>query len=265
MGMSPFWLVEGCSHGVTCEDVQGEGITVIRLKNDPSMKEAPFSDKVRACAMVEERAAGLNRTVVWMAADTPIVQPPLLADVGTSCDVAVRPVHVRNVGIPVGDNLDDFWQGVYDAAGVEDVTMEVETFVDRQAIRAYFNSHLCAAAPSRGLFREWLRVFRALTQDTGFLSTACSDELHQAFLHQAALGAVIAKKVPADRLRVLPQTYSYPYNLHESVPPAYRAKALDDLVTVVYEHRLKELVSGVGIGVGEPLRSLLSARSETPL
>jgi hypothetical protein len=69
------------------------------------------------------------------------------------------------------------------------------------------------------------------------------------------------KLVPADRIRLLPPTYSYPYNLHASVPAPHRAKVLNDLVTVVYEDRLPELGRSGDIEVREPLRSWLSTRT----
>jgi hypothetical protein len=258
---SAIWIFEGDTAEAPCADLKGKNVEVFGLQVDPSLADFIFSKKVCACASAEEKAAGSGRTIVWMASDALVLKPPALLDLGSSHDAAVRPVHIKNVGAPARTALDGFWKGVYGAAGLEDSSMDVITYVDRQTIRAYFNSHWYAVNPSIGIFREWLRVFGALVQDGGFMSAHCADDPHKIFLHQAVLSAVTLKMVPIDRLRILPPSYSYPYNLHASVSAEDRPRFLDDLVTVVYEDRLAELASPEDIEVREPLRSWLSARA----
>lgn len=220
-----------------------------------------FASKVYACAQAEEMAGAEVRSLIWLSSDCLIIKPPILFDLGSSFDVAVRPVHIRNIGLLATEPLDGYWKKVYEIAGVNDVEAAVESFVDSQHIRAYFNSHALAVNPSKRLFRQWFECFRALVCDLEFQSSYCQDDLHQIFLHQAILSALITTTTDSARTCTLPPDYSYPYNLHGSIPLDRRASALNDSVCITYEDR--SLDPGVvdDISIHEPLRSWLSART----
>jgi hypothetical protein len=76
------------------------------------------------------------------------------------------------------------------------------------------------------------------------------------------LSVIIATSVEAQRIRLLPPTYNYPYNLHGSVSPARRAKALNDLVSFTYEDRSLDPQEVRDIDINEPLRGWLLARKD---
>lgn len=219
-----------------------------------------FSEKVCACAEAEHMAAGTTGSLVWISSDTLVVKPPVLYELGLSHDAAFRPVHLRNIGLPADAPIDAFWRRVCDAVWISDIDQLVESFVDGQTIRAYFNSHSCSVNPSLGLFTAWRDCYEEVVTDSAFQEAACWDELHKVFLHQAVLSAVVVKTVLPGRLRILPPEYSYPYNLHAMVPVPRKAKHFDELVTVVYEDLSVNPTDMTDIGVREPLRSWLSAR-----
>ena len=136
----------------------------------------------------------------------------------------------------------------------------VESYVDGQRLRAYYNSHAFAINPGLGLLRRWAEVFETLVVDGAFQAAACHDARHQVFLHQAVLSTLLATTVDPARLRLLPPEYIYPYNLHAAVPEARQARALDDLVCIAYEDRSLDPAEIEDIAVGEPLRSWLAGR-----
>ena len=115
--------------------------------------------------------------------------------------------------------------------------------------------------PGDGLLRRWLEHFETLVLDEGFQHRACQDEWHQVFLHQAILSTLIVTALVPERIRTLPPTYGYPYNLHPSVPPDRRASALSDLVCVIYEERPVNPSFVDDIAIREPLRSWLESRT----
>ena len=121
-----------------------------------------------------------------------------------------------------------------------------------------FNSHLLSVRPSISLFRRWLTHFETLVMDQEFQSGPCQDELHKIFLHQAVLSALIAGSIDPQRARLLPPGYSYPYHLHQEVPPERRARSLNELVCVAYEDEKLDPDVMNDIGIDEPLRSWLS-------
>jgi hypothetical protein len=202
------------------------------------------------------------QTLIWIDPGCLVIKPPLLFALGQSFDTAVRPVHIRNVGLTHSEPLDGFWKKIYEAVGVKDDTTTVETFVDVQRIRSYFNSHAFAVNPSSGLLRKWLDAFEILVSDEKFQISYCQDELHRIFLHQAVLSALLITSLDQKRIRILPPDYNYPYNLHQSVPLDRRALALNDLVCIAYEDRSLDPNVVDDIEIHEPLRAWLGKNIE---
>jgi len=257
----PVWLFEADPVAAPCASLAGEGVRILPLQVPDTVRHYYYAAKVAACAQAEAMADPNVRSLVWLSADCLIVQPPLRFDLDPSVDAAVRPVHVRNVGLDATAPLDDFWSGVYDAVGVQDIQRTVVTFIGGRRIRAYYNSHILAVHPARGLLRRWLALFESLVCDRAFQSCACQDTLHQVFLHQAALSALLVTAFDPGCVRELPPDYSYPYNLHHDVPPARRARALDDLVCVACEGRTLDPAAVQDIVIHDPLRAWLAAHA----
>jgi hypothetical protein len=254
----PIWLFEADSQGVPCNSLNNLDVRVLPLTVSDTMRNYWFAGKVCACARAEELANSRTRSLIWLSPDCLIIKPPLLFDLAPAFDAAVRPVHIRNIGLGATEPLNDFWEKVYETVGVRDVQATVESFVDAQHIRAYFNSHVLSVDPSKGLFRRWLKGFESLVSDREFQSSSCRDERHQVFLHQAVLSALVVTLLAPKRIRILPPDYSYPYNLHQRVPADRQAQALNDLVCVAYEDRSLDPNVVDDIDIGEPLRSWLS-------
>jgi len=221
----------------------------------------PFVEKVYACARAEEIVGPEVRSLVWLSLDCLIVNPPLLFDLAPSpdasgADAAFRPVHHRNIGSLAEEPLDDFWQGVYRALEVEGMNHAVESFVDREMLRPYFNTHGFTLNPELGLARTWSDRFMTLITDEVFQAGPCDDALHKIFLHQAILSTLVAQRLDWARMRLLPPDYNYPLNLLDEIPPSRRAATLNDLVTAVYE----DTFPWGEIEVKEPLLSWLRRR-----
>jgi len=235
-------------------------VEIVPMSVPTTVRGYALSSKVFACHQAERSAGSEIRSLVWIGPDCLVIRPPMDFILDDSCDAAIRPVHIRNVGMPVGEPLDGFWTGVMKCAGIEDTDCAVESFVDRRRIRAYFNSHSYSVRPSVGLFGAWFRCFEQLVSDEEYQSACCRDELHRIFLHQAILSALTVTMIPSGRIRILPATYSYPYNLHGSVPADARPAELGELTTVVYEDMSMRPVDMAGIAAREPLRSWLESK-----
>ena len=257
MSQCPIWLFEANPQIAPCQSMENMGVQVLPLSVPDTVKHYFFADKVYACAQAEALATMKVQSLIWIDPSCLVIKPPLLFDLGQSFDAAVRPVHIRNVGLPPTEPLDGFWKKIYKAVGVKDVQTTVEIFVDVQRIRSYFNSHAFAINPSKGALSQWLDCFEALVCDQGFQSSSCKDERHQIFLHQAILSALLTTLLDPKRIRILPPDYNYPYNLHQSVPLDRRALALNELVCIAYEDRPLNPQVVDDIIIHEPLRSWL--------
>jgi hypothetical protein len=218
-----------------------------------------FSAKVSACAVAESEAPRGVRSLVWLDPCTLILQPPYQLDL-TGAVAAFRPVHIRNVGSLASEPLDPYWTGIYRAVGLEAVRQEVESFVDGQRLRPYYNTHVFAWDPSSGLATRWLDSFRALATDRSFRDGPCQDELHHIFLHQAVLSALVTRHLAPEQVRLLPPDYNYPLHLHQRVPPERRTLSLGRLVTPVYEEHFPSPDTLGDIQIEEPLSAWLASR-----
>lgn len=256
----PFWVVEADREAAPCGELAGDGVIVVPLEIPASVRGYPFGAKVCSCALAEETAAGEVDSLLWLIPECLVLRPPVLMELSSGFDVAVRPVHIRNVGSRSADVPDAFWGGIYERVGAPDESARVESFIEGERIRPYFNSAAFSVAPSRGILRSWLTHFEAMVADDVFQERACGDERHRIFLHQAILSAVISVSTEPERTRMLPADYGYPYNLHKSVPEGRRAAYLNDLTCAIYEHRSVDPRDVDDIGVREPLLSWLSER-----
>jgi hypothetical protein len=261
LSFRPVWVFYREERGVgpaylsgTLDDL--EGVHLVPLAVEETFRYH-FSSKVHACAQAEQMAGPGVRSLVWLGRECLIVRPPTLFDLAPSYDAAFRTVHHVNVGSPADEPPDPFWAAVYQAVGIEDAPYTIESFVDVQEIRPYWNTHCFAVDPSRGILRSWLDHFQAMVADRAFQAGPCRDELHRIFLHQAVLSALVTKELDRERIRPLPPEYSYPLHMHDQLPPARRAGSLNDLVCAVYE----ETPPLDSIRVHEPLRSWLRERA----
>jgi hypothetical protein len=258
----PIWVFETNPQKASCQDFASDSVQVIPLNMPDTVHDYIFGDKVYACAQAEAMATPEVQSLVWIDPTCVVVNPPLLFDLGAAFDAAVRPVHIRNVGLLATDPLDEFWQKIYATVGVNDIASTVESLADGQRLRAYFNSHGFAINPKKGLLHRWFPLFEKLVCDQEFQARACADERHQIFLFQAILSALLATSLDPKRICILPPTYNYPYNLQSSLPLERRAQSLNDLVCFTYEERSIDPSEMKDIQIGEPLRAWLVAHQQ---
>lgn len=257
----PVWLFLPEDGTVESGEFDGLGVTVYPLSIPDEVRNYWFARKVCTCAQAERTAVQDIHSLIWLSYDCFIIQPPVLLRLNTEVDAAFRPVHGTNIGLQVDKPLDYFWQVIYDRVHLPDSHLTVEAFVDKLDIRAYFNSHIFSWKPSTGLGQRWLKLFVDLVSDQNYQNRACQDIQHQVFLHQAVLSALVEKFVPLERLRLLPPAYSYPYNMHSTVPSDRRALALNDLVCIAYEDRSLNPGAVQDIEIREPLKGWLAKQT----
>ncbi len=262
MSHYPIWLFEANPQEAPCASLASPNVQIIPLDVPNSIKRYYFADKVFASAQAEEMVSPKVQTLIWIDPTCLVIKPPVLFDLGQSFDVAVRPVHIKNVGLSPEEPLDDFWQTIYKTVGLNDGQNTVETFVGMQRIRAYFNSHAFAINPAKGLLRQWLDYFAALVDDQAYQQAACQDVRHRVFLHQAIWSALLVARLDSQRIYILPPDYNYPYNLHSSVPAERRAEVLNNLVCLTYEERSLDPAQVDDMTIHEPLKAWLLAHSQ---
>ena len=198
------------------------------------LRTFPFSDKVYACAQVEELVADTADWLVWANPDIIELVPPIEITTDTSAWAALRPVHVQNVGCPAEDSIPEFWKTIYDVSGLQTGKIwTVESLVDKKKIRGYFNSGCMAFDPSRGILRAWKDAFEKLLTDSIRYAFYSSSDPYAVFCHQAVLSAVVMAKIDKKNITILPLPYGYPLGFQEDPNFIDKVHSLSDLVMVI--------------------------------
>ena len=256
---APIWVFS--SNPELMRSLEDDTTRVVPLDASDPLIAYTFGTKVAACARAEELAPAGAGSMALIDLAFLFVKEPALFELGSDYDLALRPVHFRNVGLPPSEPLDVFWKGIYAAVGVDDISTTTTSFVDGQLLRAYFNVQMFSFNPTLGLMRRWCTLARQLAGDAQFQAAACSDELHQTFLFQALLSAIAASSLKSERILVLPPAYGYPCDALDKIPEDRHFAALNDVVCFIAGDRPIRLTAGAGILVHEPLRSWLSERA----
>jgi hypothetical protein len=261
---APVWVFGPRGRTDSAAPARGEGVRVVPLDLDEALRSYPFAHKVLAAATAAELLPAETRTVVWLDSEALILKPPSLLETSAGCRAALRPVHIRNVGMRIEEPLDAYWARIYSAAGLEDPRpRSVQSFVDDQAIRPYFNCGAYSLDPSMGIFRLWWKCFEDLVRDARFQQGACGDEPHRIFLHQAVLSALITRHVPWHEIRLLPPGYGYPLHFHGALGQQRRELPMDDLACPLCYHVAARDRESMWRRASEPLRSWLLEHAAT--
>ena len=111
----------------------------------------------------------------------------------------------------------------------------MQTIVDEQLVRAYFNAGLLVVRPERGLLRTWQADFDNLYHLPEFEAFYQQDELYEIFMHQAVLAGSILSSLKPVEFQQLPFEMNYPLHLHTRVTASRRPISLNQLITCRYE------------------------------
>jgi hypothetical protein len=212
-------------------------VSLAPLNIDDPYKSYEFSSKIFAMAAAEEMMNTQVRQVVWLDCAYMMLKPVPIPFLAPALDLALRPVHIRNIGSPAAEPPDGYWRAIYKEVGLDTIPdWIVESFVDRQMIRPYFNVSAFAFNPElkmMGLCREH---FKRLVGDRSFQARCRSDKLHRIFLHQAVLSAMITKLVTRERIHTLPTAFAYPLHLHKELIAAGRAVSINEVDSLLYDY-----------------------------
>lgn len=217
------------------------GVTLRRSSTPPDARRFWFSGKVYSAALAEVDAVGRYQLLAWLDPDVIFVKEPrdfLLPD---SISLGYRPVMHKLIGSRYSEPPDEFWTRVYDKLGVGAAAIfPVQTPVDQETIRAYFNAGLVVLRPEMGVLRKWPECFTILYTDSVFVDWCKQDQKKAIFLHQAALAGDILSTLRKADMVELPATYNYAIFLREKYPPSSRPASLDDVVLFRHEFIFSE-------------------------
>jgi hypothetical protein len=184
----------------------------------------PFANKIYS-GVAAERELG-EEVIVFCDTDTVFLREPDALELPDGIDVAAAPAwHVNKASRGPGHEMEDYWQQIYELAGVTDPPW-VETMEKGRRVRGYWNAGILATRRRAGLFTEWLELFRRLFTDELY------PDGRQIVIDQVALAATISRR--PDRLVNLDHTYNYDIGRRSFFKNEMRRIQLDELVQVHY-------------------------------
>ena len=194
-----------------------------------------IANKTFASAFLEEHLEASSGTLLFLDTDTLVLNllDELILDEATDC--AVKPVDIKNIGIPWGDDPDHFWREIYSMADVAGRyrAFKVETTVDNLSISSYFNSGVIAVKPPKKILRYWASCTQEMGRRRDFLPGLTPTQILRR--NQALFAACLISRIEKERIRILPARFNYPFRLHTQMQPSSRIQHLD-LINILHYH-----------------------------
>ena len=237
---NPIWMLsqrmEEDLSETTRQELYSIGARLITFDMDLDGSNFPFATYVTAVGIAEGLAQGEASFLVMMAPDTLVLQAPteFLLQAGKS--LGGCSVHLKLLGSGFDEPIDEIWGLIYRHCQVDvDKVFAMQTIVDEQAVRAYFNAGLLVVRPERGLIRGWQSNFEHLFRLPEYKAFYQRNELYKIFMHQMVLAGSILSRLKPEEFQQFPFELNYPLHLHTRVAAARRPASLNQLVTCRYE------------------------------
>ena len=209
-----------------------QGVLHIEAPLNEELPHFPFANKPIAAAFVEETATA--DVIVVLDSDTVFLAPPLelLQFWKTrNVDFLARPVDLRGISTTEpGDDFHAYWTQLGEVCGLPLTALPfIETSIDRQRIRACYQSGFVAVRRSMGILRRWrdfqllsarrgLRTFepsRSIGSGTGVLAP---DAAVLWGSDQACLAFAVWSLT--ERVKLFGASYNFPLHLAEATVPS---------------------------------------------
>lgn len=237
---NPIWMLsqrrEEDLSEATHQELYSIGARLITFDMDGEGVNFPFVAYVTAAGIAEGLAQGEASFLVMMAVDTLVLQQPteFLLQAGKS--LGGCPVHLKLLGSGFSEPIDEIWGLIYRHCQVdEEKVFAMQTAVDEQSVRAYFNAGLLVVRPERGLLRGWQSNFERIFRLPEYEAFYQRNELYKIFMHQMVLAGSILSRLKPEEFQQFPFEMNYPLHLHARVAADRRPASLNQLVTCRYE------------------------------
>lgn len=211
-------------------------VTLIQASMPATAAAIPYAGKTFAAAQAEGELVNSSEVLAWFDEDTIVLSDPAELLLSDTIAFAYRPVMHLLIGSLYSQPPDEFWRRVFHVARVPDSSLfPMETVVDEQTIRPYFNAGLIVVRPERGILGCWARCFQDLYSDSVIDRLCAAEQRRRTFLHQVALACAVLNCVRRIEMRELSHRYNYPLFFQEMFGAKNEFDNLTDVVTLRYD------------------------------
>jgi hypothetical protein len=188
-----------------------------------------WGNKIYAASWAE--ATLTHSQLVFLDSDMLVLAEPSEFAPRDEAGVAVTPEPFKVAGTDGADENASMWEAYENHVGLDAPRRFVETQVEGQRIRAYYNSGCVAVERRLGLFALWREITESLVA-----SDLVPPDSRAVFTEQISLTLAMEK------LGIEPRCFSPGYNYqiawHSLLPAHQRAASLDEIVVAHYHRRL---------------------------
>lgn len=211
-----------------------EKLHIISCTLEEPFHTYPFAYKVFAISDIKKRFEHVPEKIIWLDSSSIILKPPALFDLHNNFEIALRPVHIENIGLNFNAEIDGYWKKIYSALDLNPNSLHsIKTYVDNQEIFPYYNCGMYVIDSQNQALKLWWQIFEKLVSDAYFQNSLCTNYQHRLFLHQSIFSVVVSKVIPQEKIYMLPPEYGYPLHFHTKLSLNHEHVSLDEAVIIL--------------------------------
>lgn len=234
-------------------------VKVIYLDVNSNIIKLPFIGFTQAAAKAESLAKGKTNFLIWMGANSLVINEPKEFILADGVNLGFRPVHHTLIGSLYDKPLDSFWEMIYQKCNVdESKVFQMKTHIDGNTLRPYINSSFLIVRPEKEFLQTWAEQYKNMIYDEEIEEFFRKDELYAIFTHQAVLSSLLLTEFEKEETYQLPFEYCYPIHLfHESLE-TLQPESINQMITFrLYIDKLLKPEWRASIPIEEPLKTWL--------
>jgi hypothetical protein len=214
----------------TVQKLESFGVKHQKVVLNSRYPDYPLANKPLLCAYAEQTIDAdilvfLDSDLVFFSEPKEFLLPP-------EYDIGIRPEHHKMIGSEgTSDPNEEYWMRLYNIAGVKNLDRFVTTTVDRQRIRAFWNSGVVAVRRKRGIFTAWKQTIEQLLEE----GTSTTKE--NWYYEQSALSATICAMT--NNVWHFSPGYNYPIHSHNLLVDVECRHSFDEIVCI-HDHLFRE-------------------------
>lgn len=211
-------------------------VRIIPFPFDSASNDIFFAEQLTGLEIMERLSEKQTEFLVWMDANTLLLNEPKELILPQEKTFGYRPVHHLLLGSRFDEPLDAFWTQLYQDCQVPlERVFPMRPVVEDLKMRPYINAGFMIIRPQRNLVRQWWETFTNLSRSPIYSAFYQRDHRYSIFMHQAVLTGVVLRQLELQEMLELPRTYNYPMHLYDHDHTLHRPPTLDELITLRHE------------------------------
>jgi hypothetical protein len=199
------------------------GVKHENLELNKRYKNYPLANKPFVCEYIEEKFP--NDTLVFIDSDQIILNEPTIFNSNSS--LLLRMVDRKGIGFNGEKDINyNYWEKLFSLLHIDIKHLKQHETSSGEVIYPYFNSGLIVSHATLGLFKQWRINFERIVKEDILPKDGSF------FLEQSIFSATVMQmKLPFE---FLPNSYNYPFSLHDSISNKLKINDFDSLYTAHY-------------------------------